>query len=112
MIEKDITVSKALQERFIELADALKIRFPVAKISKDTGYKSSIVSEYLNGKKNVSEKFMRIFCETYGYDYKKENERLQQALQIATGNKSIRVETIDTQNSENTKQSEKDVLHS
>ena len=63
------TVSKAIQERFLDEVKNLKIKFPVAEISKKTGYKSPIVSEYLSGKKDVSDKFLQKFCEVYNLNY-------------------------------------------
>lgn len=58
-------MENTLQNKFIEAVGSLKLRFPVADIVKKTGYQSGTVSEYLSGKKPVSEKFFKVFCEAY-----------------------------------------------
>lgn len=62
-------MDSTLQINFLKAVESLNLRFPVAKISKETGYKSAIVSEYLNSKKEVSERFARKFCEVYGFKF-------------------------------------------
>jgi transcriptional regulator with XRE-family HTH domain len=57
------------QERFLEHVNGLNVRFPNKQIVEKTGYKSGIVSEYLNGKKIVSESFLKVYCEKFGADY-------------------------------------------
>ena len=54
------------QERFIAYINSLKLRFPNKEIVNKTGYNSGIVSEYMRGKKFVSESFLRVFCEKFG----------------------------------------------
>lgn len=60
---------KTLVNNWLEAVKKLDFRFPVAKISEDTGYKTATVSEYLGGKKDVSERFIRKFCEVYKLDF-------------------------------------------
>ena len=78
-----------IQERFLEAVKSLGLRFPVARISEKTEYNSGIVSEYLKGKKEVSEKFIKAFCESYKIDpkdilenKKQENGNTSQNLNI------------------------------
>jgi phage repressor protein C with HTH and peptisase S24 domain len=59
----------SVQTAFIQAVDKLGMRFPVAELSRATGYRPPIVSEYLNGKKTVSESFLRTFCEVYKIDF-------------------------------------------
>jgi transcriptional regulator with XRE-family HTH domain len=58
-------------ERFLEEITKLNLRFPGKEIVKRTGYKSGIVSEYLNSKKSVSESFLREFSKAFNLDYEK-----------------------------------------
>ena len=51
-------VLKILEER--------KIRFPVADIHKATGIDKGMISNYLNGKKPISDKFYSTFMEKFG----------------------------------------------
>lgn len=72
-------LQNTIQERFLAEVKRLKFKFPVAKISKGTDYKAPIVSEYLSGKKMVSDKFLQTFCEVYKIDYEdliKESENI------------------------------------
>lgn len=57
------------QERFLEEINKLNLRFPGKEIVEKTGYNSGIVSEYLNGKKKVSESFLKEFCKAFNIDY-------------------------------------------
>lgn len=57
------------QQRFLEVVESLKLRFPGKVIAEKTGYNSGIVSEYLKSKKKVSERFLRKFCEVFHIDY-------------------------------------------
>lgn len=61
--------AKALQDVFLSEVEKLKLRFPGADIAKKTGYKPSTISEYLNGKKGISEDFLRTFCKSYGLEF-------------------------------------------
>lgn len=63
-IEEDIR-----QARFLEIVKGWGVRFPGKLIVEKTGYKSGIVSEYLNSKKRVSESFLRVFCEKFNIDF-------------------------------------------
>lgn len=54
------------QERFLSAINALNIEFPVAEISRKTGYNESTVSTYVSGNRDVSAKFIKTFCEAYG----------------------------------------------
>ena len=54
---------------FLEEVEKLKLRFPVAAIVEKTSYNNGIVSEYLNSKKLVSEKFFKAFCEAYNLNF-------------------------------------------
>lgn len=58
-----------LHKVFSNAVNGLRFRHPVAEIVKATGYNNGIVSEYLSGKKLVSEKFFRAFCESYNLDF-------------------------------------------
>jgi len=60
---------KSIQDRFLEEVAKLGFRFPIARISKETGYGSPIVSEYLASKKIVSDRFLRTFCKVYALSY-------------------------------------------
>ena len=46
----------------------LRLRFPVADIVKKTGYAKGGVSDFLNGKKPVSDEFLKKFSEAYKID--------------------------------------------
>lgn len=46
-------------------ANHLKMRFPIAKISKDLGFSKSNVSEYYNGKREMSQNFKEQFENFY-----------------------------------------------
>ena len=46
-----------------EKIKSLKLEFPIAEISKKTGYPDSSVSVYLSNKRNVPVNFLRKFCE-------------------------------------------------
>jgi transcriptional regulator with XRE-family HTH domain len=59
----------ARQERFLNEVKKLNLRFPNREIAEKTGYKSGIISEYLNSKKLASEKFLREFSEAFGINY-------------------------------------------
>lgn len=58
-----------LQNIFLLEVEKLKLRFPIADIVKKTGYANGNVSEFLNNKKQVSEKFFKAFCEAYNLDF-------------------------------------------
>ncbi|CAL1518172.1 hypothetical protein [Chitinophaga sp. MM2321] len=57
------------QQRFLDEVNKLNLRFPGREIVKATGYNSGVVSEYLNSKKNVSERFLREFCKAFNLDF-------------------------------------------
>jgi transcriptional regulator with XRE-family HTH domain len=52
------------QERFLDAVKKLNIRFPVAEISRKTGYGKTTVADYLS-KKEASEEFLRKFSGVY-----------------------------------------------
>lgn len=56
-------------ERLLEFISSLNLRFPNKEIVAKTEYKSGIVSEYLTGKKPVSESFLKVFSEKFGADF-------------------------------------------
>lgn len=58
-----------LQQLFLDEVSKLKLRHPSADISRQTGYGTPIISEYLNSKKSVSEKFFKAFCKAYNLDF-------------------------------------------
>lgn len=55
-------------ERLLEFINGLNLRFPNKEIVNRTGYKSGVVSEYLKGKKPVSESFLKVFSEKFKAD--------------------------------------------
>lgn len=58
-----------LHNNFLKAVKTLSLKFPASSIAKATGYGVSIVSEYLNSKKEVSETFAEKFCEVYKFDF-------------------------------------------
>lgn len=58
-------VDKDRLDLVLKLIDDYKIKFPVATISKKLGRGKGEVSEYLNGKKPMSENFYNLFIEQY-----------------------------------------------
>jgi transcriptional regulator with XRE-family HTH domain len=54
-----------LINRFLSDAKRLKLRFPVAEISKATGFTKSNVSGFLNGKRVPSDAFLKKFYSVY-----------------------------------------------
>lgn len=61
--------AKKLHALFLKKVGELNIRFPVADIVKKTKYQSGTISEYMNNKKPVSQRFFKIFCDAYGFDF-------------------------------------------
>lgn len=57
-----------VQDRFLSAVQSLRLKFPIATIAKETGYGEPTVSVYLN-KKEPSEKFIKSFCESFGFDF-------------------------------------------
>lgn len=53
------------ENNFIDFVKSLHLRFPIAEISKKTGYSEGVVSRYLNGKILPSEKFLQVFYEKF-----------------------------------------------
>ena len=47
------------KETLQRIVDYLNLRFPVAELSEELGYSKSAVSNYLSGKKPVSESFVK-----------------------------------------------------
>lgn len=60
---------KYLKDIVLEYVNKSGMRFPVAEISKATGYSDGTVSEYLSGKKPISDNFFRKFCEVFKLSY-------------------------------------------
>jgi SOS-response transcriptional repressor LexA len=58
-----------LQSLFLAEVEKLNLRHPVADLVKKTEYNNGIISEYLSGKKLVSEKFFKAFCKAYNLNY-------------------------------------------
>lgn len=44
----------------------LRLRFPVAELSQELGYSRGAVSNYINGKKPISEAFIQAIEQNYG----------------------------------------------
>lgn len=59
MIMSNLDLKKACKE--------LGIKFPIADMSKNLNYSKGMVSDYYNGKKEVSAKFSEAFIEHYNY---------------------------------------------
>lgn len=57
--------NKALEN----LSKHLGFRFPIARLSEDTGYSKGAVSEYYNEKKEISKKFILKLEETYNINF-------------------------------------------
>lgn len=57
---------KAIQERFLLAVKLLNIRFPVAEISRETGYDAGTISPYLKENGKASTKFLEKFSEKFG----------------------------------------------
>lgn len=56
------------QERFLDAVKKLNIRFPVAEITRKTGYGKTTVGDYLT-KKEASEEFIRKFSVVYNIPF-------------------------------------------
>lgn len=54
------------KESLERIIDYLNIRFPVAELSDELGYSRSAVSNYINGKKPISESFIKSLENKYG----------------------------------------------
>ena len=50
------------------LIDALNLEFPVAELSRKTGYSDATISPYVSGKIKPSSKFLQKICEVYNID--------------------------------------------
>lgn len=59
----------SLHNNFLKAVASLGLRFPVRDLHNKTGYSTSVVSEYLNSNRPVSERFAKVFCEVYGFSY-------------------------------------------
>lgn len=57
--------------KFYEDVEALGLRYPVAAISKATGYQKGTVSTYLSKKDEPSANFLTVFYEKFGESIKK-----------------------------------------
>lgn len=52
-----------------KIVEHLEIKFPVATISRELGYSNGVISEYLNGKKEVSDNFREKFERYYNVSF-------------------------------------------
>lgn len=66
-------MNNPLQANFLKAVASLDLKKPVTHIHEKTGYSTGLISEYLNEKKDVSEKFAKKFCEVYGFDFEEMN---------------------------------------
>ena len=60
----------------LKIAKHLKMRFPATQISEDLSYSKSAISQFLNNKKEISEKFKKQFEAFYNVkfsDFEEEN---------------------------------------
>jgi len=63
----------------------LKIKFPTAQISKDLNYSQGVISQYINGKREMSENFRAEFEKFYNIkfsDFEDKNENYQKDSEI------------------------------
>jgi hypothetical protein len=67
-IDYYITMQNARQKAFLEALSKLALDFPVAEISRQTGYKEGSVSPYLKPEGLASPKFIRSVAKTFGFD--------------------------------------------
>lgn len=56
--------------QFKKDVESLNLRYPVADIAKMTGYSKGNVSDFLSGKKSISEAFIKAFYEAFGSSLK------------------------------------------
>lgn len=66
-----------------KIADHLKIRFPVAELSRELDYAKGAVSEFLNGKKEMSENFKELLENKYSIkvsDFENETQDYKREL--------------------------------
>jgi transcriptional regulator with XRE-family HTH domain len=59
------------------LIEKLNLEFPVAELSRKTGYSDATISPYVSGKVKASTKFLQKICEVYGVG---EKDRVMQRL--------------------------------
>lgn len=78
-----------IQQRFIAAVNSLNLKFPGAKIAEKTGYGEPTVSAYLN-KREPSEKFIRIFCEEFGFDF----EEIWNGKEVNTDNPELKIDIV------------------
>jgi len=69
-----MTTYNKLNIWLINAVERLGIKRPIARISENTAKSKSLISEYINLKKPVTEDFLRTFCEHYKIDYPTNNE--------------------------------------
>lgn len=63
-----MSTPEELQAEFFEKLKKFDLKFPVATLTRETGYSKGSVSQYVSGKKAPSEGFMRKFNELYDSD--------------------------------------------
>lgn len=57
-----------MSNKFKVVVDSMGFRFPISRISKDLQYSKGAVSEFYNGKKELSENFIELFNNFYEVD--------------------------------------------
>lgn len=72
-----------MEENILQkVAKHLKMRFPATQISEDLSYSKSAISQFLNNKKEISEKFKKQFEAFYNIkfsDFEEENNIISEA---------------------------------
>lgn len=77
---------KSESEKFIEMVEALALRFPVAEIAAKTGYGQADVSRFIKGKRKPSVKFMESFYSAFAEDLKAAGSNPVQSPGVAGSN--------------------------
>ncbi len=65
--------------KFLKDVSKLELRFPVAEIARKTGFSKGNVSEYLDGKKEPSENFLKKFYEKF---YPPDKKHVPKSLEL------------------------------
>jgi transcriptional regulator with XRE-family HTH domain len=68
MLQKPEDITK---DQFLKDVESLSLRFPVARISQETGFNKSSVSKYLNGSQEPSVNFLKAFYKWFNESGKK-----------------------------------------
>lgn len=72
-----------------KIAKDLNIRFPIARFSKDLEYSKGVISQYYNGKREISEEFKKKFENFYNIKFSNYENLSQEEVLISSD------ETID-----------------